>query len=584
MHGRQTKQKYSHIIERMQTKLAGWKANCLSLAGRATLVQSVCSTMLLYHMQHAMLPKGVISEIEKLERAFLWGSSPKKKRLHQISWNKICIPRRLGGLGILSLKDMNLAFLFKLVWQLLTYDNALWVRFFKGRYGITDKCLFESKCKASDSRFWKDIVKILPEFRKLVGWEIGDGSVINFWNDQWISKNTTLTSYCDRNDRNISGREKIKEFVNNFGHWDSFKLGKVIPQQVTNNILSLAPPDRLAGVDTPFWIPAWDAIWKSKNKYRDKFLLWRISHNSLPTRSKIASWNSLSSLCSICKTGRELNTHVIRDCPNTSHIWNYFVKPNDRTTFFLLPLKEWVTWNIKKGGMVSNIPWSMLFSIICSRVWDWRNKFINDNEFQYPLEPHKSILIYAKSQMSAFAVLKPVIPSVPVLPILWKKPEVGWVKVNTDGAVCKESKVAGCGGLIRDHDGVWIKGFERKIGFSNVLSAELWGIAEGLSLAWILGYRKVILESDCKDAIRSCTVVNSNEFQELPAVKKIREILRNDWEVQLKYTPRNANSCADFLAKSSLHCNSRLAIIDRIPDLISSVVAREASGSGDPGG
>ncbi|KAF7820910.1 ribonuclease H [Senna tora] len=44
------KSNFKHIIEGVEKKLVGWKANNFSLAGRATLVQSVLSTIPLYHM------------------------------------------------------------------------------------------------------------------------------------------------------------------------------------------------------------------------------------------------------------------------------------------------------------------------------------------------------------------------------------------------------------------------------------------------------------------------------------------------------------------------------------------------------
>ncbi|KAF7801766.1 ribonuclease H [Senna tora] len=113
-HGRQTRKNFNHILDKIQNRLASWKANCLSMAGRATLLQSVISTTPLFQMQHSTIPKGIIDEIEKLERAFLWGSTPDKRKLHQISWSKISTPKNAGGLGIRSLKNMNTAFLYKL--------------------------------------------------------------------------------------------------------------------------------------------------------------------------------------------------------------------------------------------------------------------------------------------------------------------------------------------------------------------------------------------------------------------------------------------------------------------------------------
>lgn len=51
------------------------------------------------------------------------------------------------------------------------------------------------------------------------------------------------------------------------------------------------------------------------------------------------------------------------------------------------------------------------------------------------------------------------------------------------------------GGLIRDDCGKWVRGYARKVGFCSVLEAELWGIVEGLRLAWNLGFRRVEVES-----------------------------------------------------------------------------------------
>ncbi|MCI72558.1 RNA-directed DNA polymerase (Reverse transcriptase), partial [Trifolium medium] len=35
--------------------------------------------------------------------------------------------------------------------------------------------------------------------------------------------------------------------------------------------------------------------------------------------------------------------------------------------------------------------------------------------------------------------------------------------------------LAGCGGLFRNSDGRWIKGYSRKIGTCGAFSAEMWG-------------------------------------------------------------------------------------------------------------
>lgn len=53
-------------------RLSGWKAKLLSLAGRATLVNSVTSSIPTYTMLVTSLPAVVTEEIDKANRRFLW--------------------------------------------------------------------------------------------------------------------------------------------------------------------------------------------------------------------------------------------------------------------------------------------------------------------------------------------------------------------------------------------------------------------------------------------------------------------------------------------------------------------------------
>ncbi|KAK8689240.1 hypothetical protein V6N13_087962 [Hibiscus sabdariffa] len=81
-------------------------------------------------------------------------------------------------------------------------------------------------------------------------------------------------------------------------------------------------------------------------------------------------------------------------------------------------------------------------------------------------------------------------------------PLEGWWKVNTDGSHLSDSGSSACDGVIRDSSGLWIRGFTKFIGPCSILEAELWDIHVGLELAWKLGCRKLIVESDNRDAVR----------------------------------------------------------------------------------
>lgn len=80
--------------------------------------------------------------------------------------------------------------------------------------------------------------------------------------------------------------------------------------------------------------------------------------------------------------------------------------------------------------------------------------------------------------------------------IHWWLPNVGWVKINSDGAFCSSSGLATCGGLICDHHGGRLGGFAKKVGRCGILKAELQDFCEGLKMAWEKGFRRVVIEFD----------------------------------------------------------------------------------------
>ena len=118
-------QDFRFIIERIQKRFTGWKVNLLSFAGQLVLTQSVITTVPNYAMQSIALPTKVLSNVEKLSRNFLWGSTENKKKFHLVSWQKTTKPKSEGGLGIHVAKPENIFLLAKLNWRLKTKTPSL---------------------------------------------------------------------------------------------------------------------------------------------------------------------------------------------------------------------------------------------------------------------------------------------------------------------------------------------------------------------------------------------------------------------------------------------------------------------------
>ena len=54
--------------------------------------------------------------MEKILRDFLWTSVEGKKRYPLVAWDKFCLSKRYGGLGIRKLTHLNRALLEKKLW------------------------------------------------------------------------------------------------------------------------------------------------------------------------------------------------------------------------------------------------------------------------------------------------------------------------------------------------------------------------------------------------------------------------------------------------------------------------------------
>lgn len=82
-------QQFQSIVDKVQSKLMGWKAKLLPFAGYTTLVQLVTLTISDYYMQGEALPIRVRNNIDNINWNFLWGSSEEHRRLHLVGWKKL---------------------------------------------------------------------------------------------------------------------------------------------------------------------------------------------------------------------------------------------------------------------------------------------------------------------------------------------------------------------------------------------------------------------------------------------------------------------------------------------------------------
>ena len=87
------------IVEKVMSKLAGWKARFLSFEGRAVLVKSVMSTIPNYVMQATALPTYLCEKLDKINRDFLWDQQVKREDFTWLVGTRLLGRRQREALG-----------------------------------------------------------------------------------------------------------------------------------------------------------------------------------------------------------------------------------------------------------------------------------------------------------------------------------------------------------------------------------------------------------------------------------------------------------------------------------------------------
>ncbi len=134
--------------------------------------------------------------------------------------------------------------------------------------------------------------------------------------------------------------------------------------------------------------------------------------------------------------------------------------------------------------------------------------------------------------------------------IKWASPSLGWFKLNTDGSSLGNLGLAGGGGVIRGHVGDWVGGFSRAIGVTTSVQAELRALKDGLNLAIDLGILHLEIEMDSLVAVELVKSITTPNAFFSTIVTDCRSLMKRFEICSLKHIFREANGCADLLAKA----------------------------------
>ncbi|KAF7842708.1 putative ribonuclease H protein At1g65750 family [Senna tora] len=486
------KETYDYILTRVKNKLNNWKCKSLSLAGRITMAKSVIAAIPIYPMQATVLPSSICDEVERKNRAFIWGDTDSAKKIHLVSWHSMCQTKLNGGLGVVN--------------------------------------------------SWKYV-------QEGAGWRLGSGMKVRFWSDPWLPNGRRLEDYAVVPLLDTDRNRVAAEFVSASGDWAWDKFDFLIPSNVSSMIAAVRPPSPMFPEDMVIWrhthdgnfstrsaygaisssdaSPSnsfWKLLWKWKGMERVKTFLWLCGHDRLLT-NEARKRRGLTDVDACCRCGMDVESllHTLRDCRKVKPLWMKLVHPSHWHVFFGMGRMEWLEKNLSSSFGRSGRAWESVFAVAAWIFWKMRNAEVFQSHETEIKDPVNHVLQLVDSFTRAQSRLdtglhKSHVSSTAL--ICWHKAEAGWIKMNVDAARQEIMKKVACGGVARDCQGNVVAGFSRHIGDCSILVGELWAILHGLEVAWSLGIKKHVFREGnmVADACAKCALADGSDFKVFSAV------------------------------------------------------------------
>ena len=117
----------------------------------------------------------------------MWRKAETIKKWALDAWEKVCKPKRKGGLGLHDPQVTNDAYGEKLWWRWVKETTMPWVNLWKAKYAPDisnqDKILFRGTKEGST--IWNIVWRNKTWIQTHTFWEIRNGRTARFWEDVW---------------------------------------------------------------------------------------------------------------------------------------------------------------------------------------------------------------------------------------------------------------------------------------------------------------------------------------------------------------------------------------------------------------
>ncbi|XP_019175433.1 PREDICTED: uncharacterized protein LOC109170737 [Ipomoea nil] len=300
--GRNKKAAFAYIEDKIKQRIGSWNKKLLSQAGKEILLKS--------------------------------------------AWDKLCIPKKYGGLSFKDLRAFNLAMLGKQACRLLTNPDSLVSRIYKARYfcnrPFTEACLGNNP-----SYCWRSIMAAKDLIVGGVRRRIGNGNSTLIWKDPWLQDEMDPMVQTEMPPQ-LLGAKVAGLIDQTTGTWDLYILSDIFDPHDVPRILKIPISPKYE--DTWYWyddpngcyslkngyrhmvgiyennagFDKWNTLWKLQIPPKWRMLLRRAISNILPTTNNLLIKRvDVDPIRAMCGLNNEDIMHSLVMCDYAKSIWNH---------------------------------------------------------------------------------------------------------------------------------------------------------------------------------------------------------------------------------------------------------------------
>ena len=316
-------------VEKLALRLPTWRGAMLDVQGRAVLVKAVLTAMSIYVMMALDLPVWMLNALEAICRGFLWSAKASAKGGDcPIAWDVVCLPTKLGGLGIRNLHILNDALSMKWLWLSRVHDAKPWTA-------------NSIQCSA----------KARAVFCASTTVSVGNGRSCLFWCDRWIDNQDVgalAPLLLDHVDVKILNSRTVEDALTNNQWIRDLRTGLSVPAIMqylalwtTLSTVHLSPDvdDSLRWIWTAnkcfsaksaylaffegrtLW-PWSESIWNCKAPLKYKIFAWKVVWNRCWTNDRRKRHRLTNDdTCALCLQEKETIGHLLLQCSYSRVVW-----------------------------------------------------------------------------------------------------------------------------------------------------------------------------------------------------------------------------------------------------------------------